>query len=137
MGWCKRWKALLSKGAQGVIGHFKNASTGAKKDSLLYTELVRTDDLLIWTRAVRGYEDVPLREFVQEMSRWYGFRVKDYRCLPLDKRITATVCYRKDQKAAFAAIRDAGVLLYENKGMISFCPDDVKVKSAGAVLAYK
>lgn len=51
-------------------------------------------------------------------------KVKDDSCLPADKTITTMVCYRKDREAVFAAIREASVLLFENKGMISFCPED-------------
>src|SRR5690606_40607538 len=96
-----------------------------------------TDAILVWTKAVRKYKDVPLREFVAQMSFWYGFRVKDYTCLPADRRITTTVCYRKDREAVFAAIRESGVLLYESKGMISFCPDEAKLsKNWGTMLAW-
>ena len=129
----KKTLQLNCYGAQGTVARFINTMDGEEKDSLQYGVRKDPDMLLNWTKAVRHYQDIPLREFVGQMSRWYGFQVKDYSCLPVDKRITTTVCYRKDREAVFAAIREAGVLLYETKGMISFCPEDVKktVKSEG------
>ena len=118
---------LDSYGAQGSVARFVNKTNGEEKDSLQYGVRKDPETLLRWTKAVRRYQDMPLREFVGQMSRWYGFQVKDYSCLPADKRITTTVCYRKDREAVFAAIRQAGVLLYESKGMISFCPEDGNV----------
>lgn len=118
---------LSCYGAQGSITTYATAQKGVFKDSLKYEGITDTDAILVWTKAVRTYKDVPLREFVAQMSFWYGFRVKDYHCLPADRRITTTVCYRKDKEAVFAAIREAGVLLYESKGIISFCPEDAQL----------
>ncbi|MBD1431612.1 FecR domain-containing protein [Sphingobacterium sp. DN00404] len=124
-------------GAQGSIISYAKSKDGGVKDTLRYEAITNTDAILVWTKAVRKYKDVPLREFVAQMSFWYGFRVKDYTCLPADRRITTTVCYRKDREAVFAAIREAGVLLYESKGMISFCPEEAKLpKDVGAMLAW-
>ncbi|RZF58580.1 FecR domain-containing protein [Sphingobacterium corticibacterium] len=120
-------------GAQGsVISYAKQ--DGGVKDTLRYEAITNTDAILVWTKAVRKYKDVPLREFVAQMSFWYGFRVKDYTCLPADRRITTTLCYRKGRSAVFAAIRESGVLLYESKGMISFCPDEAKLSKNGETM---
>lgn len=54
-------------GAQGSVARFVNTK-GQEKDSLLYQELKDPDVLLVWTKAVRAYEDIPLREFVAQMS---------------------------------------------------------------------
>src|SRR5690606_6131949 len=123
-------------GAQGSVARFVNTK-GQEKDSLLYRELKDPDVLLVWTKAVRTYKDIPLREFVAQMSSWYGFQVKDYSCLPADKLISTTVCYRKDREGVFTAIREAGVLLYESKGMISFCPEDAElIKKNEGLIAW-
>src|SRR5690606_3538816 len=116
-------------GALGSVVRFVNKKNGQEKDSLLYDELKDPDALLVWTKAVRTFKNIPLTEFVAQMSNWYGFEVKDYHCLPSDRLITATICYRKGQKAVFAAIREAGVLLYESKGMISFCPEEADLQN--------
>lgn len=47
------------------------------------------------------------------------------KCIP-NKLISTTVCYRTNREKVYAVIRDAGVLMYEKKGMISFCPEDHK-----------
>ncbi|WP_181151434.1 hypothetical protein [Sphingobacterium gobiense] len=47
------------------------------------------------------------------------------------------MCYRRDKEGVFAAIREAGVLLYESKGMISFCPEDAElIKKNTRTLAW-
>lgn len=134
---CRDDTVMLScYGAQGSITTYSMAQKGVFKDSLKYEGIADTDAILVWTKAVRTYKDVSLREFVAQMSFWYGFRVKDYHCLPADRRITTTVCYRKDKEAVFAAIREAGVLLYESKGIISFCPEGAQLpKNMGTMLA--
>lgn len=127
---------LGSYGAQGSITTY-SMSHGVFKDTLRYERTTNPEAILGWTKAVRTYKDYPLREFVAQMSRWYGFQVKDYSCLPADRRITTMVCYRKDRETVFAAIRETGVLLYESKGMISFCPEEAKLpKNVGTVLAW-
>lgn len=127
---------LGSYGAQGSITTY-SVSHGVFKDTLRYERTTNPEAILGWTKAVRTYKDYPLREFVAQMSRWYGFQVKDYSCLPADRRITTMVCYRKDRETVFAAIRETGVLLYESKGMISFCPEEAQLpKNVGTVLAW-
>ena len=113
-------------GAQGAVTRVAAAGQELPRDTVAYEGVADPDDILVWTKAVRRYVDTPLPVFVAQMSRWYGFRVKDYRCLPASRRITATVCYRRDAEAVFAALREAGVLLYESRGMISFCPEDAE-----------
>ncbi|WP_313266715.1 hypothetical protein [Sphingobacterium sp.] len=76
-----------------------------------------------WANAVCEYKDVPLTEFVWQMSRWHGFTVKNMKCIS-NKLISTTVCYRINREKVCAVIRDVGVLMYEKKGMISFCSED-------------
>lgn len=79
-----------------------------------------------WTKAVRHYRDVPLRQYYQEMARWYGLRVKDIRCLPIDRRVNTVSCYRDDYQRVLLAIRSSGVSVVETKGMLSFCEEEEK-----------
>lgn len=50
--------------------------------------------------------------------------------MPKNKLITASVHYQSNKEEVYSAINDAGVLLYEEKGMLSFCPEDEKNKVA-------
>ncbi|WP_333863996.1 hypothetical protein [Sphingobacterium sp.] len=43
--------------------------------------------------------------------------------MPCDKLISVSICYRSRPEEVFTGIRHAGVLLYEEKGMIRFCPE--------------
>lgn len=124
---------LLEEGTRGSVSRYTSSATGQITDSIKHEGPADRTALLVWTKAVRRYKDMPLREFVAQMSRWYGFEVQDYRCLPAEQRVTTTVCYRRDKEAAYAAIREAGVRFYESKGMISFCPDDAKVSEDNKV----
>lgn len=65
---------------------------------------VDTREALGWTRMRREYRNVPVREFVADMSRWYGFRVEDMACVPEGPRITATVCYRAPVGEVYAQL---------------------------------
>lgn len=67
------------------------------------------------------------------MSRCYGFKIVNYDCIPKDLRISTTLCYRDTRMVAFDAIRSAGVLLYEQGSMISFCEDE---KGSGSSMAF-
>ncbi len=88
------------------------------------------DEAKMWTRKIRVYKDMPLRAFVDEMSRWEGFMIKRWECIPKDKHISVAICYKSGREEVYAAIRQAGVLLHESKGMISFCPEDKRDRVA-------
>jgi hypothetical protein len=133
--------ALMCPHDLGVIKTVATGQKGALRDTLLFVQDMSFESAILWTKAVRRYKDIPLRAFVDEMSRWEGFTIKDWSCIPKDRTITVSVCYRDDRNQVFAAIREAGIKLYEEKGMISFCPDDTKkwggIKATKTQLAYK
>lgn len=116
-----------------------NGSVGIR-DTLLYAANVDFESAITWTRAKRTYKDMPLRAYVEEMSRWDGFKINDWKCLPQDKKVTVDVCYKDGTDEILATIRGAGVVLYENKGLISFCPEQSKKWSGlhgdGSLLAW-
>lgn len=82
---------------------------------------VDTRDALGWTRMRREYRNVPMREFVADMSRWYGFRVESMACVPDGPRVTATVCYRAPVGEVYAQFYAADIFWTERDGMVSFC----------------
>lgn len=106
-----------------VIKSYLPKGEKVRQDSLFYLTNGDFEQASQWANAVREYKDVPLTEFVWQMSRWHGFTVKNMKCIP-NKLISTTVCYKTTREKVYAAIRDAGVLMYEKKGMISFCPED-------------
>lgn len=108
-------------GAMGAVVSYANKNNHVPTDSLFYSPYGRPGEALAWTKAVRTYREVPLRQFVMETSRWQGFRVVDMNCIPADARISTSVCYRAPVNEVFAAIRSAGVTMYEREGMVSFC----------------
>jgi len=110
----------------GGIRTIPTAQAGVVRDTLIAAQGIDFKSAIAWTKVVRRYENIPLRAFVEEMSRWEGFTIKDWRCIPEDKVITATVCYRNDREQVFAVIRNVGVRLWVKEGMLSFCPEDTK-----------
>ncbi|NGF55819.1 hypothetical protein G5B00_04770 [Parapedobacter sp. SGR-10] len=111
------------------------------RDTLIAAQGINFESAIVWTKVVRRYDNIPLRAFVEEMSRWEGFTIKDWRCIPEDKVVTAAVCYRNDREQVFAAIRNSGVQLWVKEQMLSFCPEDTKkwggLGGASGQLAYR
>lgn len=83
----------------------------------------------IQTRKVRIYKNIPLVAFVEEMSRLEGFTIKRWDCVT-NQLVTVAVYYQSAKEEVYSAINDFGVLLYEEKGIFSLCPEDEKNKIA-------
>ncbi|MCS3556948.1 MULTISPECIES: FecR domain-containing protein [unclassified Sphingobacterium] len=126
----KKSKTMYCPGDLGVLVATKSAKSNVPKDTLFRMENMDFEIAKMWTRKVRIYKNIPLRAFVEEMSRWEGFTIKRWDCVPKNKLVTASVHYRSDKQEVYSTIRDAGVLLYEERGMLSFCPEDKKNKIA-------
>lgn len=90
-------------------------------NTTLETKCVNAEQAITWTKAMRTYHKVPLKEFVAEMSRWYGIRVENIDCIPDGPFVTASVAYQAPLYEIYAHIYKAGVFVYEGDGMISFC----------------
>ncbi|MDM8174110.1 FecR domain-containing protein [Olivibacter sp. 47] len=117
----KRQLELDCYGALGIVASYRRMATTVPTDSLTYSPHGNPDRELTWTKAVRTYRDVPLRQFVAEASRWQGFRVENIYCIPADVRISISVCYKAPVNEVLAAIQEEGVTMYEREGMVSFC----------------
>jgi len=76
---------------------------------------------LTWTQAVRRYRNVPMREFVSDMARWYGIRFEDINCIPARIKINVEMCYRADPSELIDFIRGSGITVIEHKYYYSFC----------------
>ncbi|WP_313420028.1 FecR domain-containing protein [Sphingobacterium multivorum] len=100
------------------------------RDTMTYVANQDFKEAKMWTRKIRIYRNMPLWAFVDEMSRWEGFTIKRWECIPKDKHISAAICYQSGKEEVYSAIRQAGVLLHEEKGMISFCPEDKRDRVA-------
>lgn len=117
-------------GDLGMVVQYRVPQGNSLRDTLVFSKDQDILEARQWTQKLRVYRDVPLVAFMYEMSRWEGFTVKNWDCIPKDKPITISIPYTSGTDDVLAAIRDAGVLLYQEKTMISFCPDDVKPKIA-------
>ncbi|SEL57332.1 FecR domain-containing protein [Parapedobacter koreensis] len=107
----------------GEYVHHENCCTPADGTIMTRTHEGCTDigQALVWTKATRHYRNAPLREFVADMSRWYGIKVENLNCVPDGPRVTASVCYQAPVEEIYGYIHQAGVFMYEGDGMISFC----------------
>ncbi|QIH35257.1 FecR domain-containing protein [Sphingobacterium sp. DR205] len=100
------------------------------RDTMTYVANLDFEEAKMWTRKIRIYRNMPLWAFVDEMSRWEGFTIKRWDCIPKNKLISVSICYQSGREEVYSAIRQAGVLLHEEKGMISFCPEDKRDRVA-------
>lgn len=113
-------KDLNCPGDQTVIKSYdKPHKTIA--DSLFFRRHSDVEEALVWTKSIRNYRNIPLRQFVLDMSRWCGFVVENFNCIPGQLRISTSICYRASQQEVYAEIRKAGIAVYERGNRISFC----------------
>ncbi|AIM36182.1 hypothetical protein KO02_05335 [Sphingobacterium sp. ML3W] len=124
----RKSELLYCPGDLGVLMAERSDKSGLEIDTLFREVNVDFEMAKMWTRKIRTYKNISLRIFVDEMSRWEGFTIKQWDCLPQDKLVTVSVHYQSNREVVYSAIRDAGLILYENRGRISFCPDDDKNK---------
>ena len=106
-------------------------------DSLFFKRNRDVGEALAWTKANRNYRNVSLRQFVLDMSRWYGFTVQNINCIPKNMRVNTSICYRAPVEQAYAVMRQAGLTIYERNGMISFCDPKKKGKQAEAMVMWR
>lgn len=81
---------------------------------------------LTWTQAVRRYRNVPMRDFVSDMARWYGIRFEDINCISASTKVNVEMCYRADPAELIDFIRNSGIPVIEHKYYYSFCDKGTK-----------
>jgi hypothetical protein len=113
-------KELDCPGDQAVVRNY-STNNNAIADSLFFRRNVGIREALVWTKATRSYRNVSLRQFVIDMSQWYGFKVESLNCIPEQLRINTSICYRASLQEVYSEIRRAGITVYEQGESISFC----------------
>lgn len=81
---------------------------------------------LTWTKAMRHYRKVPLREFVSDMARWYGIEFEDINCISAKATVNVDMCYRASPSELIEFIRNTGTPVIEHKTYYSFCTPDME-----------
>src|SRR5690606_35470779 len=117
--WGKEEKELRHIGDAVTMRTMRSRADGSLTGTVTM-DCIGEEEALAWTRMKRIYRDAPVREFVADMSRWYGFRVENMNCVPLGPRITATVCYQAPVAEVYAQLRAANIFMVEKDGMVSF-----------------
>lgn len=98
---------------------------GSLKDLLFFRPKGSAEQAIAWTKITRNYRNASLKDFVADVSRWYGIRFKNINCIPESKRVRASICYRASLADVLAVINKAGIRVYQTNGVYSFCePDD-------------
>ena len=120
----KKGRSIICPGDFVFVGAKNVGKNQHVQDTMDYVANLDFEDARMWTRKIRIYKDIPLYVFVDEMSRWEGFVIKKWDCIPKNKHISVSICYQSGREDVYAAIRQAGILLHEKEGMISFCPED-------------
>ncbi|MEC3879144.1 hypothetical protein [Parapedobacter sp. 10938] len=105
---------------------------GTLTETLHYEKKGKADEAIAWTKASRRYRNASLREYVADVSRWYGIRVKDLHCIPASMRVDAMICYRAPLEEALSIAAKAGLQVIRTNGMYSFCDSDDPLRPATA-----
>lgn len=113
-------KSMDCRGDQAVVKSY-STTNNAITDSIFFRRNSDVGEALVWTKTTRHYRNVSLKQFVLDMSRWYGFAVENIDCIPGRLRINTAICYRASQQQVYAEIRKAGIAVYEKEDRISFC----------------
>lgn len=119
----KERKVVKQRGGQATV-RWIHELDGTLTESLYYRETENADEAVAWTKASRRYRDASLREYVADVSRWYGIKVKDIHCIPAWMRVDAMICYRAPLEEALAVVVKAGLQVNRYKEMYSFCDSD-------------
>lgn len=113
-------QALDCPGDQIVVRNYTTNNNNIA-DSIFFRQNVDIREALVWTKATRNYRNVSLRQFVVDMSQWYGFEVENINCIPGQLSINTSICYRASPQEVYSEIRRAGITVYEKGEKISFC----------------
>lgn len=96
-------------------------------DSVKYSSRkANIDQAIVWTKAIRYYDDVPLRQFVADLCQWYGLAISNINCVPENQRITTAFCYQVPPDSLYAQIRAKGIAVHEDHGVLTFCDPPAK-----------
>ena len=117
---------LTQRGDFGAITKLLSAQESTSVDTLLLARNQDIEQAKQWTHKVRKYNDMPLTAFMHEMSRWDGFTIKNWDCIPKDKPITISIPYTSGMDKIWAAIRESGVPVYQKNSLISFCAEETR-----------
>ncbi len=129
-------KALDCPGDQTVVRSYATTNN-AITDSIFFRRHADVGEALVWTKATRNYRNASLRQFVVDMSQWYGFTVESLNCIPEQLRINTSICYRASRQEVYSEIRRMGITVYEKKEGISFCNPAKKSSAPPVQTAFR
>jgi len=114
---------LTRSGSQAII-KWTHELNGSTTESLFYQRKSKIEEATGWKKASRRFRNVSLRDYVTDVSRWYGIKVKDIHCIPASIRVSTMICYRAPLDEALAVAQKAGLRVHMANGMYSFCDSD-------------
>lgn len=90
------------------------------RDQWLSLKLHRQEEPLAWTKYIRTNERIALKQFIIEMSRWYGIKVSGLDCVE-DRFISTRYCYRNTLDHLLEALEGVGATARLHHGVLHFC----------------
>ena len=105
-------KSMDCRGDQAVVKSY-STTNNTITDSIFFRRNSDVGEALVWTKTTRHYRNVSLKQFVLDMSRWYGFAVENLR-IPGRLRINTTISTRLQQQVYLRSTK-AGIAVYEKK----------------------
>ncbi|OJW04034.1 MAG: hypothetical protein BGO52_18015 [Sphingobacteriales bacterium 44-61] len=94
--------------------------TGKLIDTMFIERNKNINQLLVWKKVNRVYSNTHLRDFVADISIWYGLKFENLNCLP-NRYIKAQLCYKASMEDMLAVFRKNGVAIHFNGGVLTFC----------------
>lgn len=108
----------------GVVRQIAAAQGEPARDSLIFQEHLELASAKDWMKVIRSYKNMPMSAYVEEVSRWDGLKFEDLKCMPAQQTVDIAICYRSSRSEILASLRDAGVNIREDRGLLSFCPEE-------------
>ncbi|HTG54762.1 MAG TPA: FecR domain-containing protein, partial [Niabella sp.] len=108
------------------------ANAQSIKQTIILTE-ADTASALSWKKATRLYKDIPMREFVSDIARWYNLEIVNITCIPAAVRISVAMCYNTPIDQLLNIFSDSKLKFYKVGNRITFCDPALRATPAQPV----
>lgn len=92
-----------------------------------------TISALSWKKATRMYKNVPMREFVSDIGRWYNLEIVNLSCIPASAHISVAMCYNTPIDQLLTIFSDSKLKFYKVGKRITFCDPTLRAVPAQTV----
>ena len=105
----------LISGQEAIVSHEPSNSAGR-----ISVNVVDTTKAVSWKKVMRIYKDIPLKDFISDIGRWYNLEMLNTGCVP-DSVISVTLCYDTPVEEILKLLRANGLHFKQEGRKIIFC----------------